>query len=101
MIRITILLSLLTILISCQKNETTVIVNIKNKTQDKNLINFVQIGNPYYEIKMDDKNQYLIKTNDLKEGYYKIDNSLVFLAPGFDLQIKISDSLAMFEDKRS
>jgi len=94
MFRTTLLLSVVILLISCENNTIKIDGFLENKT--KQTLTFGPIGNPLEQIDIDEQNHFKIETDQLSEGYYKIDNQLIFLSKGFDLQIKLTDSTISF-----
>ncbi len=89
------LLILFTPLISCQKNKIKIAGIMEHR--DQNFVSFNQIGNPLQELEINDQNQFSFNSDTLKKGYYTINNTLIYLVPGFDLNIRFTEKETIFD----
>ncbi len=84
--------------ISCQSKN----IKIEGVIPDnKQTALFGKIGSEQQELLKDTNGKFKLETNQLNKGYYKINETLIFLAPGFDLNMAINDGIINFSGKGS
>ncbi|MFI1773666.1 TlpA family protein disulfide reductase [Thalassobellus citreus] len=84
------LIFIATIITSCKNTDVQVKGFIKT---DKDKIVLSRLGEVITESNIDDAKHFSLEIKDLKKGYYNIDNYLLYLAPGFNLDIDNNDSI--------
>ena len=84
-------------MLSCNSERVVIKGDI---TSDIKEVYFGQTGGIIQKIEINN-GKFELRFNGLIKGYYKINNILVFLAPGFDLEIDISKDTVIFSGKGS
>ena len=91
----------LAILLFTSCKNSSVIINGTIAAKDTNTkITLNKADSIVAEVTIDKKNTFNITVNQLKKGYYQLNNKLVFLAPGYDINAEItSDSTIITSTK--